>query len=64
MSQKFGGKRLKNKSLRSTIERDYMTANWIKKELPKLKQLMSKKTKLSQDEKFLKSFLLELAEQH
>ena len=52
----------------SPIERDYTTANWIKKGLLKLEQqlqqLMSKKTNLSKDEKFLKIFLQELAEQH
>jgi hypothetical protein len=63
MSQKLGGKRAKNDSQRRSIERDYTTSNWLKKGLPKLQELQSKRTKLTGDEKFLKSFLEELAEQ-
>ena len=60
---KMSGKRAKTDSQRRSIERDYTTTNWLKKGLPKLQELQSKRTPLKGDEKFLKSFLEELAEQ-
>jgi len=59
----MSGKRAKTDSQRRSIERDYTTTNWLKKGLPKLQELQSKRTPLKGDEKFLKSFLEELAEQ-
>ena len=61
MSGKSADKGGKIESLCRNYEKEYKSTNWImiKKGQPRL-QTLTKKTKLSEDEKFLKKFLEEL----
>ena len=57
------GKAAKNESIRRGYAKEYQSTNWIKKGQPKL-QALNQKSKLSEDEKFLKALLEELEEQY